>query len=322
MILVTGATGFLGSELVKQLIASGQQVRALKRETSAIPAFLLHKHIDWINCDVLDLSLLEQGFKGVDYVYHCAAKISFNPADKEQLMKVNVEGTANVVNLCQEFGIKKLVHVSSVAAVGESKNGSLITEKDFWEFHNRQSFYALSKYQSEMEVWRAIAEGLNAVIINPSVILGKRAGMEGSGRIFETVKNGLRFYTSGSCGFVSVDDVVGIMISLMQSDITAQRFIVSSDNLTYKTLLTEIAIEMGLRPPTIEAKPWMLSLAWRSLRVASIFTGENASMTRNTARSSFLKQEYSNTKVKEALKIDFIPVKRTVKDICEFLKEQ
>ena len=233
MILVTGATGFLGTELILQLTAQNLKVRALKRSKSKISDLLNNNDkIEWFVADINEPEILAEAFEGVTQVYHCAAFISFNPKDKPKLLNINIEGTANIVNLCLQYGTR-LVHVSSVAALGDAKKDNLITEKDFWEYDANVHAYAISKYEGEMEVWRGIAEGLNAVIVNPSVIIGKNAGFEGSGAIFKLVKDGLKFYTDGATGIVDVEDVAKCMILLMNSKITAERFILSADNLHF-----------------------------------------------------------------------------------------
>ena len=198
MILVTGGTGFLGSELIKQLTDSGLAVRALKRKTSSIPSIIDNNPlIDWFEADINEPATLEDAFVGITKVFHCAAFVSFNPKDKKQLFHVNIEGTSNLVNLCIENDCR-LLHVSSVAALGNAKKGKQITEQDFWEYDAKAHAYGLSKYEGEMEVWRGITEGLDAVIVNPSVIIGKNAGFEGSGAIFKLVKGGFPFYTDGA----------------------------------------------------------------------------------------------------------------------------
>jgi dihydroflavonol-4-reductase len=190
MILVTGATGFLGSELISQLLLRGEKIRAIKRATSRIPPILAEqKNIEWFNADILDYFALLEAMDGISHVYHCAALISFNPKDKKEMLKVNVEGTSNLLNICIEKNIQRFLHVSSIAALGESKKGNLITEKNHWEFGSGQSAYSISKYKSEMEVFRAAAEGLKAVIVNPSIIIGKNAGKEGSGQLFESIRS-------------------------------------------------------------------------------------------------------------------------------------
>ncbi len=317
MILITGATGFLGSELVHQLIGQRKSVRAIKRQDSIIPEILRNKqNIDWQTADALDYFSLREAFQDVTEVYHCAAFISFNPSDKKKMLKINVEGTTNVVNLCLEHSIRKLVHISSVAAVGDGKAGQLITEKDHWEFNTHQSGYSISKYESEMEVFRAIAEGLNAVVVNPSIIIGKNAGKEGSGQIFETVHKGLKYYPGGSCGLVDVEDVAKIMIALMESDITAERFLINAENWTYRDLFTEIAHQFHLKPPSIALKPWMLQLAYYGSKLASSITGNSYGLTKDTVRSAFKNQNYSNDKIQKAIGIEFKPVKKTITEVC------
>ncbi len=316
MILVTGATGFLGSELVKQLLEKGFAVRAIKRENSIVPDILKEKtNLDWVNADVLDYFSLEEAFKGIKKVYHCAAFISFNPADKKKLQKINVEGTANVVNLCMEQDVEKLVHVSSVAAIGEAKPGQLTSEKNHWEFNGNQHQYAISKHESEMEVWRGIAEGLNAVIVNPSVIIGKNSGIKGSRQLFETVKKGLKFYTDGSIGLVDVEDVTKCMIALMESEITGQNFIINAENWSYKDFFTTIASNFKISPPAIEAHPWMLGLAWRGAKLASLITGKDYGLTKATARSACKKHDYSNKKITQAIGVEFKPIKTSIQEI-------
>ncbi|WEK21814.1 MAG: NAD-dependent epimerase/dehydratase family protein [Candidatus Pedobacter colombiensis] len=316
MILVTGATGFLGAELIHQLTSQGIKLRALKREHSIVPDLIKDNNlIDWAIADINDISALEDAFEGIEQVYHCAALVSFNPKDKTKLLHVNIEGTGNVVNLCLAFGAR-LLHVSSVAALGDAKKGALITEKDFWEYDGKAHAYAISKYEGEMEIWRGIAEGLDAVIVNPSVIIGAGAGFEGSGAIFKLVKDGLAYYTKGATGIVDVADVAKSMIALMNSRETAERYILSAKNYHYQQFFGEIAAGYGVKAPAKEAKPWMLGIAWRAAKLGSLFTGKPAALTRDTARSSLNESLYSNEKIKNTISIEFKEIKQTIEEIC------
>lgn len=323
MILVTGATGFLGSELVKQLLENGEKVRAIKRASSVIPAILQNQQsLEWVEADILDYFALEQAFEGISRVYHCAALLSFAAEDKKKQLSINKEGTYHIVNLCQEKNIQKLVHVSSVAALGESKQGLPVTENNHWEFNGTQSGYSISKYESEMEVWRAIAEGLNAAIVNPSIIIGKNAGTTGSGQIFETVRNGLKFYTNGCNGFVDVEDVAKAMITIMQSEISGERFVISAENLKLKDVLTESAKAFNLKPPSIEAKPWMMKFAWRGAELLSLLNGKKYGLTKDTVGSAFKKTVYSDDKFRQHFPdFKYKPIKISIKEACDALNK-
>ncbi|SDL97510.1 NAD-dependent epimerase/dehydratase family protein [Pedobacter antarcticus] len=320
MILVTGATGFLGSELILQLTSQGKKLRALKRQHAVIPKHLADNElIEWFIADINDPADLEDAFSGIKQVFHCAALVSFLPSDQAEMLRVNIEGTSNIANLCQLYGVR-LVHVSSVAALGEPKKNALITEKDFWEYDKHSGHYAISKYEGEMEVWRSITEGLDAVIVNPSVIIGPSAGFQGSGSIFKLVRKGMNFYTSGGVGIVDVSDVAAVMIKLMDSEVTAERFIISSENYTYRKLFKEIAEAFGLKAPQKEAKPWMLGLARRIAGVASAITGKSFGLTKDVVRSSMISSFYDNEKVTLATGIRFKPVGQSIKEVCLKLK--
>jgi len=322
MILVTGATGFLGSKLCRQLFLSGKNsIRCTKRSTSIVPEILLpfSKQLIWVEADLLEIDALNEALEGVTEVYHCAALVSFDPSLKKKLIKNNVEGTANLVNLCVEKNIR-LLHVSSIAAVGEGKPGELINENHHLEETPKENAYAISKYESEMEVWRGMAEGLDAVIVNPSLIIGKNAGKQGTGQIFETVRKGLNFYTSGSCGLVDVEDVAKTMILLMESKISSERFIINAENWNYKKLFEDAAHCFGVKPPAREAKPWMLELAWRASALGTLFTGKKMGVDKISAQSASRIQDYDNRKLKEAIGFEFKPVKQTIEEICEALK--
>jgi len=320
MILVTGGTGFLGSELIKQLTDSGLAVRALKRKTSSIPSIIDNNPlIDWFEADINEPATLEDAFVGITKVFHCAAFVSFNPKDKKQLFHVNIEGTSNLVNLCVENNCR-LLHVSSVAALGIAKKGKQITEQDFWEYDAKAHAYGLSKYEGEMEVWRGITEGLDAVIVNPSVIIGKNAGFEGSGAIFKLVKGGFPFYTDGASGFVDVEDVAKAMMLLMENPVSGERYIISSDNYHYEDLFAEIARGFDVKAPKKEAKPWMLGIAWRALKFFSFFTGKQPSITKDAAKSSLSLSYYSNEKVIAATGIQFKPIDQSIQEITQYLK--
>ena len=325
MILVTGATGFLGAELIHQLTRQGNQVVALKRETSVIPQQLMgNTLIKWVLADINDMATLEDAFEGITQVYHCAALVSFDPKDKAELLRVNIEGTSNVVNLCLDLHIR-LLHVSSVAALGHAKKGMQITEDDYWEYDAKVNSYAISKYEGEMEVWRGIAEGLEAIIVNPSIIIGANAGFEGSGAIFELVKNGLSFYTEGITGFVDVQDVAAAMIKLMSYDGKAkngesgERFIVSAENYVYKDFFTAIANGFKVNAPSRLATPLMLSIAWRLAKLASLFSSKPTGLTSETARSSWTKSLYSNEKIKKTIGMEFKPLAESIAEVCAAL---
>ncbi len=320
MILVTGATGFLGAELIHQLTQQGIRIRALKREHSMVPVSIQQNDlVDWVIADINDISALDDAFADVDQVYHCAAMVSFDPKDKEKLLKINIEGTGNIVNLCLEYG-SRLVHVSSVAALGNPKKGEkLITEADFWEYDAKSHSYAISKYEGEMEVWRGIAEGLDAVIVNPSVIIGANSGFNGSGAIFKLVKDGLSYYTKGATGIVDVSDVAQSMIALMNSGESSERFIVSSENYHYQAFFEEIAKGFGVKAPAKEAKAWMLGIAWRAAKLASFFTGKAAALTSDAARSSLNESLYSNEKIKNTIGIKFKPLQQSIAETCRKL---
>lgn len=320
MVLVTGATGFLGAELAKQLAATGAVLVCTKRATSRIPDMLFpyQSQIRWIDADVLDMDALENALRGITQVYHCAALVSFNPANKKAMIKTNVEGTANLVNLCLNRGIR-MVHVSSIAAIGQAKPGHLTTENHHLEETPHEDGYAISKYESEMEVWRGIAEGLDAVIVNPSLIIGANAGKSGTGKIFANAKKGLKYYTAGSCGFVDVEDVAKSMITLMDTTITGQRYIVNAENWTWKNLLTVTAENFGNKPPQTELKPWALGLAWRFsslLGAISNFRG----LDKVSAQAASKSLNYCNKKLKKAIGIEFKPISRSIAEICAAIK--
>jgi nucleoside-diphosphate-sugar epimerase len=334
MILVTGATGLVGSHLTYELLRSGQQVRALKRPDSSMdmlkkvlrlysdrPDELL-SNLEWVEGDILDIFSLEEAMEGVEVVYHCAALVSFLPGDKKRLIRINTEGTANVVNAALEKKVRKLCHVSSIAALGRPEDqDELIDENLVWKTSRNNSVYAISKYGAEREVWRGTAEGLDAVIVNPSIILGVAGDTRGSSRIFNTVWEGLKFYPPGRNGFVDVRDVARAMILLMNSDICNKRYILNVDNIPYKRLFDLIAAEMGKAGPTVKVSPLMSGLAWRIEKLRSMVTGIKPLITRETAHTAVQYYEYSNEKIKKELGFEFTPIEETIRHFCRVFRE-
>lgn len=317
MILVTGGTGFLGSAVIKRLVENGNAVIALKRESSIIPEYLKASSlIEWIDADITDYFALADIFERVNRVYHCAAKISYQKDDAEKMMHVNIEGTKHIVNLSLEHGAR-LIHVSSIAALGTNKLGNPVDEKDKWEYDVHMSNYALSKYKSELEVWRGITEGLDAVIVNPSVIMGNNSAKSGSTVIFDLVQKGIKIYPPGSVGIVDVEDVASIMLQLMdRTEITAQRYVLNSENISNKNLLAQIAQLLGKKAPSIEAKPFMLQVAWRSASFVAKLQGKRPALTEESARASSEKLAYNNAKIIAELGYSFKPLQRTLQEMA------
>jgi nucleoside-diphosphate-sugar epimerase len=239
-------------------------------------------------------------------------------ADKEPMIYTNVTGTANLVNLCTRSNIR-VVHVSSVAAIGDAKAGELITENHHLDQAIENDGYAISKLESEMEIWRGIAEGLDAVIVNPSIIIGANAGTNGSGALFEIVRKGFKYYTKGSGGFVDVEDVAKCMITLMNTRISGERYIISAENHNYKELTAEIAQCFGIKPPSKLAKPWMMELAWRGAALVGLITRSAPSLDKVSAKAASLTKNFDNTKIKKAVNIQFKPLSGSIKEVCAAL---
>lgn len=324
MILVTGGTGFLGSYLLRSLVQAGKPVRALYRRHIPEQVADIKDRVEWVQGDVLDTGALEDAMQGVEQIYHCAAVVSFQTDRRAQMLRVNVEGTANVVNLALEYGIKKIVHVSSVAALGRAKQQADINEEAQWEDSRNNSYYAISKHLSEMEIWRGIAEGLDAVIVNPSIILGSGFWHDGSGMLLKNAWKEFPYYTDGINGFVDVEDVVNAMTALMESNIKGQRYILSAENWPYRQLFTVMADALGKKPPHIATKPWMAELVWRVAKVKAMLTGKHPLLTKETARTAQLKVYYNSSKILNALSgFRFKPLEQTLREIsATFLAEQ
>lgn len=338
MILVTGGTGLVGAHLLLHLLENeALTVRAICRNSNTtIQTKLLFdlynkselfSKIEWVTADILDVPSLEGAFQNINFVYHCAAAISFNPEDEEHLRKVNIEGTANIVNFCIEKKVKKLCHVSSIAALGdlpqkESKVvNNTITEDTEWNPEYSHSDYAISKYGAEMEVWRGFQEGLSVVIVNPGVIFGPGFWTQGSGEIFSAVKKGFPFYTNGTSGYVSVIDVVKIMHQLMNSNCNGERFIVISENCTYKYILTTIAKKIGSKTPNNNAKPWLLNFAWRLDWFASKVFGTKRKLSKHSIASLQNTSVFSNEKIKKQLGYTFLEIDSYLDEVLLYFKK-
>ena len=329
MILVTGGTGLLGAHLIYQLISNGESVRALKRtssdtgKTRKIFSYYsddfdeLFSKIEWIEGDVLDFASLLKAMEGIDLVYHTAATVSFQSNDKASLVQTNVQGTENIVNASLQMKIKKLLHVSSIGALGRAGSSGVVTEDSEWN-NKKTSVYSNSKYQAEIEVWRGIAEGLDAVIVNPSIILGPGDWTTGSAKLFTTMYDGLKFYSVGSNGFIDVKDVVKSMVLLMKSDISGERFILSSENIFYKQLFEWMAIALKVPIPKHKAGKLLSEIVWRGLWLKGILTGKKSTITKETAETANQEYKYSNEKVRKATGINFIKVKDCIDTNAKF----
>lgn len=321
MILVTGGSGLLGKELITQLLAQGKRVRAIYNKTP-LPEFR-SKEVTQMQCDILDVVGLEEAMKDIEEVYHCAAVITFNPKKKTSMFKINVEGTANVVNAALDAGVKKMVYVSSVAALGRMRQDTTINETMNWTEETSNSSYGQSKYLAELEVWRGIGEGLNAVIVNPVVILGAGNWEEGSSQIFKNVYHQFPWYSEGASGFVDARDVVKAMIQLMDSDITAQRFILSAENRSFKDMFDLIAKAFDKKPPHKKVTPLIAAIVWRLEALKSKFTKKDPLITKETAKTAMAKVHFDNSKLKKYLpEFTYTKIEDTIKDACALYLQQ
>lgn len=318
MIVVTGGTGFLGAYIIKELVERGYTVRAIRRKNTFpnfIPASIVEK-VEWIDGDILDVVSLQDAFEGASAVIHAAAMVSFHRNEKEAMFRTNVEGTANVVNIALESGVQKMVHVSSIAAIGRTVNGDTVTEEKKWAESKTNTNYAISKYQAELEVWRGIAEGLHAVIVNPSTILGYGDWNNSSCALFRSIYNEFPYYSNGINGFVGVEDAARAIVLLMESGINSKRFILNSENWSFKKLFDTIADAFGKKRPSREATPLLSAIAWRYEKLKGLF-GKRSMLTRESARIANSVTYYNNAGILNALPgFRFTPLEETIKMAC------
>lgn len=329
MVFVTGGTGLLGAQLLLDLVRGGADVRAMKRATSDLGfvrdvfafenAADLFDRIEWVDGELLDVLRLEELIEGCDTVYHCAATVSFAKKDVDRLMSVNIGGTANVVNACLSANVKKLSYASSIAVFGREPNRGMVNEESQWKRTPYNSPYAISKYGAEREVWRGTQEGLDAVIVNPSVIFGPCEWGKSSGVIFESVRKGMPFYTLGTNGFVDARDVSRAMIDLAESNIRNERFILNGGNLVFRDMLDLVADALGKQRPRIHARPWMTGFAWRAMAVKAWITGNPPTITKDAVRSAHMLSQYSSEKLQERLGMKMTPVREGIERAAAFL---
>ena len=334
MILVTGSTGLVGAHLLYRLVSNNEKVRAIYRSAHKLDNVKnvfstytdnyknLFDAIEWVQADILDIPLLSDTFNDISYVYHCAAFVSFEPNKYQLLRQTNIEGTSNIVNLCLSKNIKKLCYVSSIATVGNTLNNEPITENTNWNAEADNSVYAITKYGAEMEVWRATQEGLNAVVINPGVILGGGIWRYGSGSLFKKAHKGLKYYTSGTIGLVYIEDVVSIMIQLLKSNIVNERFILVAENWTYKNFLQTLAKSVNTNIPKKLASKRLLNIIWKLDWLKHKATGKRRQLTKQIAYSLSSETDYNSDKIKEILNYTFKDVNESIIKVgSQYLKQ-
>lgn len=319
-VLITGGTGFLGAYIIKELIGKGYLVRALRRSAklpSYISAEVMNK-VEWVDGDVLDVVGLEEAMNDIDTVIHSAAIVSFSKKNRKRMYQVNVEGTANVVNIALEKNVRRMVHISSVAALGRTADGGEVDEEKKWEESKINTHYAKSKFKAELEVWRGISEGLSAVILNPSTILGYGDWNNSSCTIFKNVYKEFSWYSPGINGFVDVEDVAKATVLLMETDITEQRYVVNADNWHFQKLQNAIADGFKKKKPSRQTTPFLIGLAWRAEKLKSIFSPHPPLLTKESARIAHSKTFFQNDKILKALPgFSFTPLEESIARACE-----
>lgn len=332
MILLTGGTGMLGAHIAFELTSHGRTVRALKRKSSSTAtlekifrlysenAAALLARIEWVDGDLLDIDTLEDALQGVTQVYHAAAIVSFRPDDREKLLEANIEGTANLVNLSLDAGVKKFCHISSVASLGRTTNGAPIDENVWWKTSPENSWYAISKYGAEREVWRASEEGMDVVILNPSFILGPSNGETSSSEIFSVLKKGVRWYTNGVTGYVDARDVATAAVKLIDSDIKNERFVLNAANLSYKIFFEKATAQLGQQQPKFYASPFFTGMGWRAEKVLAALSGKKPRLTRETAEAAQLVNFFNGEKITRVLDFQYRDIDTTIREVCAFYK--
>ena len=316
-VFITGCNGLIGSFIARRFLAEGYELVALKRKNSDL-SFIqdFANQIEWIEGDLLDIPALEKGMEHCVYVIHCAAIVSFNPKEKSEMYQINIEGTANVVNTALKYKIKKLCHISSIAALGRKKDTFVINENSKWEDSSANTHYAKTKYLSELEVWRAQAEGLATVILNPSVVLGPGDWNKSSSQVFKYIWDKKSYYSLGQLNYIDVRDLAEITYQLTVSDAVNDRFIINGGFCTYKTFFDHVADNLNKPRPSKKITPFLAAVAWRVAAIYSLISGKPPFITRETASVAQKSYTYENSKISDLLNYTFRELDETVKWTC------
>ncbi|QNH62818.1 NAD-dependent epimerase/dehydratase family protein [Hymenobacter sediminicola] len=331
MIFVTGGSGLVGGFLIPALVARGLPVRALYRRQ--IPVLEGADVVEWVEGDLRDTTLLSTALKGVTHVFHCAGLVSYAPQDEEALLQVNVEGTAAIVDASLDRPGIRLCQVSSVAALGGGAAQAreqagpdvlqVLDENTKWDLGAEHGAYATSKYLAELEVWRGISEGLQAVMVCPSVILGPADWERSSTRLFRYAWEQHRFYTPGSINVVDVRDVVAMMLRLtLELDVSGERYVLSGGSLLLSEFLSRAAACFGRKPPTVSVPDWAAEGIWRLEHARSVLTGARPLITKDTARAGRHPVLYRAEKVQQDTGLAFRPVPETIEWCCRELMQK
>ncbi|HSZ71804.1 MAG TPA: NAD-dependent epimerase/dehydratase family protein [Cytophagaceae bacterium] len=324
MILITGCNGLLGSQLAANLVAEGHEVRAYVRPGAdlSLLSSSLKKQINWSEGTLFDSYAIGRALEDVDQIIHAAAIVSFAPSRRNEMFKINVEGTACLVNEALVAGIKKFVHISSVAALGRPANKMMIDETDLWVEAESNTNYAKSKYLAELEVFRGFEEGLDGFVLNPSVILSPGDLQKSSAKLFGYVLKSGRYYTEGELNYVDVRDVCNVLSQLMRLPVNGERFILNAGSVSFKHFFEQIAKEFGKIPPTKAASAWIKELIWRIEYIRSLISGSEPLITRETARMAGASHGFNNQKIKTLLNYQFHSIDDSVHWVCQELAKQ
>lgn len=329
MILVTGGTGLVGAHLLYTLLQKHDKVRATRRVSSDVNAVKevfgfytqsvdsSFNRIEWVEADITDVPVLSEAFIGITHVFHCAAYINFDPKKLRILRKTNVEGTANIVNLCLHNNVEKLCHISSIATLGNPLDNKPTKEDTPWIPEEQNNAYSITKYGAEMEIWRGVQEGLNAVVMNPGVILGEGFWNSGSGTIISKASKGMKYYPSGASGLVDVKDVVNASVQVMESRISGEGYILVGANMSYKKLLDKLAYHFKVKPPSVNISKWvMLFLSKLDASVNFLF-GTKRRLLKPMVESMFDRTSYTAAKIEKDHQFTFTPIYETIKRVAE-----
>lgn len=323
-ILLTGATGFLGLAIARNLTSANKPFRALLRERSdKTELSKLSTHCEIVYGDLNDPASLLEACAGVDTIIHAAALVSYQSKDRDRLLVVNGEGTANLVNMALEAGVPRLIHLSSVAVLNRVDGGPVTTLKDRWPLERPNSSYAESKFAAEREVWRGQAEGLSVAVLYPSTILGIGDWQgQNTPAFWRMAAQERSFYPSGAAGFVDLRDVVDATRFVLERNIDGDRFLLNGANMSWRELLTQIAQSIRVSPPSRRMAAWQSALLWPLESLRARFSGDKPLITKESHRKVQARYSYDGSFYTKESGLTYRNINNAIQEIGNRFLEQ